>query len=163
MRPWVTISGVKEAITAKDIVKLQTYLPEVWSWFQRNICDPLVTWNEKCSTSLSNGVRDENVNKAVRWCYYLEIQGWRHGLFMFWSSLKTCLIDHGFLMSLEIRHLGIAELSRPYGLMNWYLSQRKEIWESCNIRYRRAPQAYFLQLSHFLWGNWGPVSFVNSP
>ena len=101
MRPWVTISEVKEAITAKDIVMLQTYLLEVWSWFQRNICDPRVTWDEKCCTSLGNGVRDENVNRAVRWCYCLEIQGWCYGLFMFWSCLKTCLMDHGFLMSLE--------------------------------------------------------------
>lgn len=39
MRTWVMISGVNEAITAKDIAKLYTYLPECDHDLRKCTCD----------------------------------------------------------------------------------------------------------------------------
>lgn len=103
MQSWVTICTVSEAnesLTAKDSARLQTFLPEVRSWFKKiYICDLFVTWNEKCCFSLSSTGRDKNVNKTLCWHSSLKTQDCRHRLFVARFFLAAPLMDLLLFMS----------------------------------------------------------------
>lgn len=94
MRPSVTISGVKEAITVKDIVNLPSWNVIMIS---ENICDLLVTWDTEWYTSLGNGVRVENVNKTGHRCDCLELPGLVTCPLHVLLLLITCLMGPWFL------------------------------------------------------------------
>lgn len=124
MRPLVTISGVKEAITVKDIINLPSWNVIMIS---ENICDLPVTWDTEWYTSLGNGVRVENVTKTGHWCDCLELPGLVTCPLHVLLLLITCLMGPWFLWACRwTGQLGVQTLSRQCGQMSWYCVREAE-------------------------------------